>query len=101
MIGERASIIVSHLISRDDPATSFVSFSLTAVRHFHHLGVTEHAMADAGGGIGDGRDAEDAHAARARDDHLGHGAHPDRVGAEPLEHADLGRRFVGRPEQGA
>ena len=36
---------------------------------------------------------------RARGDHLEHGRHPHRVGAQPLEHADLGRRLVARAQQ--
>ena len=45
-------------------------------------------------------DGGDAQAAVAGDDDLGHGRHPDEVGAERLERADLGRRLEARPGGG-
>ena len=52
-----------------------------------------------GGRVGDRREAEAPEARRARGDHLDHRGHSHRVRAEPLQHPDLGRRLVARPQQ--
>ena len=58
--------------------------------------VAELLAAHALGEVGDGAHRGDAQARVAGGDHLGHGAHPDEVGAERAERADLGRRLEAR-----
>src|SRR4051794_34746359 len=58
--------------------------------------VRELLAAHALGEVGDRRDRGDAQPGVAGEDHLGNRRHPDGVGAERAERADLGRGFEGR-----
>ena len=55
---------------------------------------------DAGGEVGDEREAEDLDAHVAGDDDLVDGGHADEVGAKGAEGADLGGGFEGGAEDG-
>ncbi len=57
-------------------------------------------VGDAGGGVGDEREAEDLEAHVAGDDDLVDGGHADEGGAEGAEGADLGGGLVGGAEDG-
>jgi len=52
-----------------------------------------------GGEVGHRREPEATEARGPRGDHFQHGRHPHRVGAEALQHPDLRRGLVARPEQ--
>ena len=48
------------------------------------------------GRVGDDRDPQDAHPLVARDDHFGDGGHPDGVGADLAQEAQLGAGLEAR-----
>ena len=60
-----------------------------------HVDVAQRRARDAGGEVGDERDAGELHAARLRHHRLGHGGHADDVRALRLVGLDLRRRLVG------
>ena len=55
---------------------------------------------EAGGEVGHQGDGQDLQTQVAGGDRLPHRGHAHQVGAQPLQHADLGRRLVVRPRQG-
>ena len=61
-----------------------------------HLGVRQRLVADAGGEVGDQRDAEHLQAGLAGGDRLQRRGHADQVAAEDPGHLHLGRRLVVR-----
>ena len=66
----------------------------------HDLLVVDGLVEDAGGHVGDQREAEDVEAHVAGDDDLVDGGHADEVGAEGAEGADLGGGFEAGAEDG-
>src|SRR5688572_7005842 len=70
--------------------------ALHLLRGFHHFGVMQRFGKHARGGVGDARETEDLEAHVAGRDRLGHRRHPDGVGAQRAERANLRRRFVAR-----
>jgi len=66
----------------------------------HDLFVVERLIEDAGGHVGDQREAEDFEAHVAGDDDLVDGGHADEVCAEGAEGADLGGGFKAGAEDG-
>ena len=64
-----------------------------------HFLVVQLRPAQAGRGVGDQRQAQHLGAEVAGGDRLQHRGHPDQVGAEQPEHADLGRGLVVRSWQ--
>ena len=64
------------------------------------VGVVDWRGSDAGGGVGDEREAEDVEAHVAGDDDLVDGGHADERGAEGAEGADFGGGFEGGAEDG-
>ena len=81
------------------PSSSAMNCPRTRARRLHHFGVIERLRQHAGRHVGDARDAEHLDPHVPRDDRFRHGRHADRVGADRPQIADLGGRFVARPEQ--
>ena len=61
--------------------------------------MVERLVGDAGGEVGDERDAEHLEAALAGRDRLERRRHADEVAADDLGHLHLGRRLVVRPAE--
>ena len=72
---------------------------LHALAGLQDLPVVELAVRDARRHVREAGEAGHPDPHVAGRDHLGHGGHAHRVGAQRPEHADLGRRLVGRPGQ--
>jgi hypothetical protein len=86
-----------HQISRHQTGEERDELVADAGRRGQHFLVHERLGQHARRHVGDARDAGDLDAHVPRHDRLGHGGHPDRVGAHDAEGADLGRRLVARP----
>jgi len=72
---------------------------LDALRRLHHFPVRQRLRQNAGGHVADAGNARHFEPRVARRDHFGHRAHADRVRAEGAQHANFGRRFIGRTQK--
>src|SRR5262245_35324469 len=92
----RAAAIRSWLEAANDPLEQADELTSNAPRGFEHRDVIERLRENTGGHVADARDPEDLDTHVSSNDRLGHGRHPDGVGANRSQVANLGWRFVAR-----